>query len=467
MAYLTKRFQKMVHRNGGIPKEGSSSKPKGYDLCHKCGKPGHFIKNFLLLKQYQYKHNTNKATKRNQIPDKRFKRKDVADNVVKQALAAWGDSSSESREDDGQGDSSMMAVESEAAEYNSIFALMAQSNDDGDDDDDDEVNLLDVQRNLKYYSQKKLISLENVLIDAYHSLINDKNALTTELGEIEHERDDLVVVAGDLRETIGSLKREKDTLIERIANIEHERDDLLVVVVDLKETIEELRRENRPVNTKKGKKVASEARLKLENELRSVKSSLCAELEKNKQLQEELGRVKSDLKKSLKWTWSYDTITALYTNNGENMQGIGFQREKTPYNPHSKYVAVPDNWLCTHCGDTGHFKENCKATVQSQQKNKVFAEKGIMKGSNQQWYMDSGCSKHMTGSTNDFLSLKALQGGSVSFGNDKKGYILGVGRIGKYLTHSIENVFYVNGLKYSLLRVSWICDKGNKLSECC
>ncbi|XP_070051545.1 uncharacterized protein [Nicotiana tomentosiformis] len=86
-----------------------------------------------------------------------------------------------------------------------------------------------------------------------------------------------------------------------------------------------------------------------------------------------------------------------------------------------------------------------------------------MKGSIQQWYMDSGCSKHMTGSTNDFLSLKALQGGSVSFGNGKKGYILGVGRIGKSLSHSIENVYYVNRLKYSLLSVSQICDKENKM----
>ncbi|XP_070039729.1 uncharacterized mitochondrial protein AtMg00300-like [Nicotiana tomentosiformis] len=77
--------------------------------------------------------------------------------------------------------------------------------------------------------------------------------------------------------------------------------------------------------------------------------------------------------------------------------------------------------------------------------------------------MDSGCSKHMTGSTNDFLSLKSLQGGSVSFGNGKKGYILGVGRIGKSLSHSIENVYYLNGLKYSFLSVSQICDKGNKV----
>nr|XP_009608721.1 uncharacterized protein LOC104102655 [Nicotiana tomentosiformis] len=77
-----------------------------------------------------------KAAKRNPIPDKRFKRKKAADNVVKQALAAWGDSSSE---DDAQGDTSMMAVKCEAAEYDSIFALMEKSDDDEDNDDDEEV----------------------------------------------------------------------------------------------------------------------------------------------------------------------------------------------------------------------------------------------------------------------------------------------------------------------------------------
>ncbi|XP_070005337.1 uncharacterized mitochondrial protein AtMg00300-like [Nicotiana sylvestris] len=70
----------------------------------------------------------------------------------------------------------------------------------------------------------------------------------------------------------------------------------------------------------------------------------------------------------------------------------------------------------------------------------------------------------------DFLSLKALQGGSVSFGNGKKAYIFGVGKVGKSLTHSIENMYYVNGLKYSLLSVSQIYDKVNKvefLSKIC
>ncbi|XP_070005755.1 uncharacterized protein [Nicotiana sylvestris] len=113
MAYLPKSFQKMIRRNGGIPKRGSSSKSKGYDLCHKCGKPGYFIKDFPLLNQDKYKHNTDKAAKRNQVPNKRFKRKDVAENIVKQALVVWTDSSSKSEEDDDQGDSSMMVVESD------------------------------------------------------------------------------------------------------------------------------------------------------------------------------------------------------------------------------------------------------------------------------------------------------------------------------------------------------------------
>ena len=69
----------------------------------------------------------------------------------------------------------------------------------------------------------------------------------------------------------------------------------------------------------------------------------------------------------------------------------------------------------------------------------------------------------MTGDIKNFLSLKTLQGGGVSFGDGKKGYILGVGKVGKSLEESIDNVYHVDGLKYSLLSVSQICDKGNEV----
>ena len=57
----------------------------------------------------------------------------------------------------------------------------------------------------------------------------------------------------------------------------------------------------------------------------------------------------------------------------------------------------------------------------------------------------------MTGDTKNFLSLKALQSRGVSFRDGKKGYILGVGKVGKSLEESIDNVYHVSGLKYSLL----------------
>ncbi|XP_070019673.1 uncharacterized protein [Nicotiana sylvestris] len=202
-----------------------------------------------------------------------------------------------------------MAVETEAMKYDSLFVLMAQSDND-EEDENDEVNFRDVQRNLKSYSYKKLRSLENVLIDAYYSLDNDKVILTIELGETEQSRDDLVVYVVDLNETIANLEKEKEVLNEKINSVENDRDDMMVVVVDLKETIEGLSNEkhtleekiaateqdrddflviitdleetikglnseHRTVSFGKGKEVASETHIKHEKELNDVKTSLC------------------------------------------------------------------------------------------------------------------------------------------------------------------------------------------------
>ena len=77
------------------------------------------------------------------------------------------------------------------------------------------------------------------------------------------------------------------------------------------------------------------------------------------------------------------------------------------------------------------------------------------------WYVDSGCSRHMTGEKSNFLSLTASEGGSVAFGNGKSGTITGIGKIGESPSHSIENVYLVDGLQHNLLSVSQLCDKDN------
>ena len=77
------------------------------------------------------------------------------------------------------------------------------------------------------------------------------------------------------------------------------------------------------------------------------------------------------------------------------------------------------------------------------------------------WYLDSGCSRHMTGDKSRFLSLIAFDGGRVAFRNGKSGTIVGVGKVGKSLSHSIDNVYLLDGLQHNLLSVSQLCDKGN------
>ncbi|XP_069143555.1 uncharacterized protein [Solanum lycopersicum] len=90
-------------------------------------------------------------------------------------------------------------------------------------------------------------------------------------------------------------------------------------------------------------------------------------------------------------------------------------------------------------------------------------EKGSVTRKQQQWYLDSACSRHMTGDKSSFLSLKNIKGGNVAFGNGKSDEIQGIGKVGPMDTHAIENIYYVNGLQHNLLSVSQICDKGNNV----
>ena len=60
-------------------------------------------------------------------------------------------------------------------------------------------------------------------------------------------------------------------------------------------------------------------------------------------------------------------------------------------------------------------------------------------------------------------SLEMKKGGKVTFGDNTKGKIVGIGRVGKKDSTFIENVLLVEGLKHNLLSVSQLCDKGNRV----
>ncbi|GJU15463.1 retrovirus-related pol polyprotein from transposon TNT 1-94 [Tanacetum coccineum] len=73
------------------------------------------------------------------------------------------------------------------------------------------------------------------------------------------------------------------------------------------------------------------------------------------------------------------------------------------------------------------------------------------------WYLDSGCSKHMTGNRSKLKNFMEKFIGTVRFGNDHFGAIMGYGDyvIGDSV---ISRVYYVEGLGHNLFSVGQFCD---------
>jgi len=65
------------------------------------------------------------------------------------------------------------------------------------------------------------------------------------------------------------------------------------------------------------------------------------------------------------------------------------------------------------------------------------------------------------GEKSNFLSLVASNEGSVAFGNVKSETIVDIGKIGESISHSIDSVYLVDGLKHNMLSVSQLCNKDN------
>jgi hypothetical protein len=97
-------------------------------------------------------------------------------------------------------------------------------------------------------------------------------------------------------------------------------------------------------------------------------------------------------------------------------------------------------------------------------KKKDSEKCGLLLSSQKQkdpWYIDSGCSKHMTGDKDKFLSISKGKTRNVTFGNHEPIKIKGKGMVilsnGKGKSW---DVLLVDGLKHNLFSVSQMCDRG-------
>ncbi|KAJ9562108.1 hypothetical protein OSB04_007268 [Centaurea solstitialis] len=114
-----------------------------------------------------------------------------------------------------------------------------------------------------------------------------------------------------------------------------------------------------------------------------------------------------------------------------------------------------------------HHTHNKKPNPKPKQKS---PPKGKQEHDGHVWYMDSGCSKNMTGRKELLANFKQKYGGNVRFGNKLSTPIMGYGDI---LHHkiTINKVAYVEGLSHNLLSIGKFCDKGLEVNfrekRCC
>ncbi|XP_075096504.1 uncharacterized protein LOC142174582 [Nicotiana tabacum] len=80
------------------------------------------------------------------------------------------------------------------------------------------------------------------------------------------------------------------------------------------------------------------------------------------------------------------------------------------------------------------------------------------------WYLDSACSSHITGDKNLFKEVTKIDGGSIKFGDDSKGKIIGTRTIPFNNNYDITKVYLVDGLNYNLLSISQLCDSGYEVN---
>jgi hypothetical protein len=276
-----------------------------------------------------------------------------------------------------------------------------------------------------------------------------------------------------------------------ISQLETEKKDLLSTVDDLKEKVALLTSELNNVN--KSVKMLNTGTTMLDEILQGgqrvgdMKGIGFGNKSQNKQ-------VLTSQKKRVSPQKKQETHMSGQMSQHPKKHQMSRQKSQHPKEHHkSKSKTKYQSWRCYYCGKIGHIKPICyklhgypekhpkskgnhmekktKQVWRPKEKNTcLIAHTSLKATSGEEWYFDSGCSRHMTGVEKFLEKLKPHSTSSVTFGDGAKGEIRGIGRLTSSAHLKLDDLLLVRGLTANLISISQLCDQGLKVnftkSEC-
>ncbi|XP_070004467.1 kinesin-like protein KIN-14N [Nicotiana sylvestris] len=219
--------------------------------------------------------------------------------------------------------------EDEAGDEHALMAI-------GESDDEQEVSILHLKDKIKFLSKERLCELLLDFIDEFEIINNEKQELSRECM---------------------ILKAKCKNLESKVNESKSENAELKNQVLELDNSVLELRFENLKLKLGTGKKKGDHTHLTLEENLGKMKDELYRKDEKIKVLKEDLGKVKHELDRTCKWNKASDALSWLQEHHSSNKKGLGYGTQAPKWDPKSKYLTLPENTICTHCGKTVHYKK--------------------------------------------------------------------------------------------------------------
>ncbi|KAG5870825.1 hypothetical protein JTB14_015999 [Gonioctena quinquepunctata] len=175
--------------------------------------------------------------------------------------------------------------------------------------------------------------------------------------------------------------------------------------------------------------------------------------------------------------------SALFGYGNKNSSDLGTNRSRErKYVIADSYKGTGKRPRCYKCNRySGHIAKNCD---ENSSKKQVFVQKSDkseftmftslsahVKSTGNDWFLDSGCSAHLTVDKSNFISEETSSKLTITTANDQQMETNCVGDIqlpvrvtDQSFNVNVENVFYVPDLKVNLTSVSQIVPKGNKVN---